>query len=135
MMRTFVRDRSGHFGVNLTQDGRYRLYSVHRLVAVTWIGPAPSVSHLVMHKNDDPADNAASNLEYGLPADNSAQMVSRRRQARGERCGRSKLKASDVAVIRARLQLGHVQKRIAADFSISATVITDIKLGRIWRND
>lgn len=132
-MRSFVRDQSLHLGVNLTQDGKYRLYGVHRLIALTWIGTPPTVQHVVMHLDDDPSNNAASNLAYGLPAENSAQMVVRGRQARGERAGNSKLKQEQVAEIRRRLAAGCSQKMLAIEFGISATNVTDIKLNRIWR--
>ena len=132
-MRTFVRDRTGHYGVNLMVGGRMRMCSVHRLIALAWVGEPPSDAHVVMHLDDNPAHNAASNLAYGLPRDNSAQMVARGRQASGERCARSKLTGLQVRDIRERVAKGESQKGIARIYGVSPTTVTDIKLQRIWR--
>lgn len=132
-MRTFVRDRTGHYGINLMVGGRMRTLAVHRIVALTWIGDPPDLRHVVMHLDDDPSNNAVENLAYGLPAENSAQMVARLRQARGERCARSKLTAANVRDIRDRISRGQKQSEIAAVYGVSPQAITDIKHGRVWK--
>lgn len=133
-MRTFPRDKSGHYGVNLTQGGKFRMWAVHVLVAVAWLGPRPSPRHSVLHGDDNPANNTHRNLSWGLPADNSAQMVARQRQAKGERIGISKLSADNVAEIRARLSRGEKGRAVAAAFGISPTSVCDIARGRTWRD-
>lgn len=56
-------DRRGYKGVTLFKDG-YRYYlAVHRLVAEAFI-PNPTNLPLVNHKDENRANNAASNLEW-----------------------------------------------------------------------
>ena len=42
---------------------------VHKLVMLTFTGPAPP-EHEVLHKNHDPSDNRLSNLKYGTRSEN-----------------------------------------------------------------
>jgi hypothetical protein len=134
-LKVFHRGRQGHLGVNLTHDGVYRMHSVHRLVAITFLGTQPTPTHIVMHRDDVPVHNNATNLLWGLPKENSAQMVARGRQARGEQIPWSKLTRTAAREIRQCIAAGEKQNLIAARFGVSASVVTDIKLGRIWRAD
>lgn len=133
-MKAFRRGRRGHLGVNLTHGGKFRLHSVHRLIALTWIGPQPSPKHLVMHGDDDPTNNACSNLSWGLPIENSAQMVQRCRSARGERVFGSKLTAKQVLAIRVRMDQGDSPSLIARELGMSLSNICDIKKRRVWKH-
>lgn len=49
--------------------GEYDARYVHDMVALAFIGPKPE-GLLTRHKNDDPIDNAATNLCYGTQLDN-----------------------------------------------------------------
>lgn len=130
----FKRGRRGHLGVNLSHNGKYVLHSVHRLIAATFIGEPPSARHLVMHLDDDPTNNDVTNLAYGLPSENSAQMTSRDRQAKGERVGGAKLTTGAVLSIRSRLSSGEPAREIAREFNMSSSTICDIKNRKIWRH-
>ena len=56
-----------------------RIESVHRLVALAFLGPPPSPHRsYVNHKDGDKANNAVSNLEYVTPAENRAHFVENR---------------------------------------------------------
>lgn len=50
----------GYYCVNI----RYRLYPVHRLVAMAFV-PNPEGKTDVLHKNGDLGDNRADNLRWG----------------------------------------------------------------------
>jgi hypothetical protein len=86
-----------------------------------------------MHRDDDPANNAVDNLEYGTPAQNSAQMVARRRSATGENHGRSKLTAAVVAEIRRQLCAGRPVLRIASDFGVARATVRAVRDGKTWK--
>jgi hypothetical protein len=132
-MRTFVRDRSGHLGVNLSHGGKYHLHYVHRLVAITWIGPPPSPEHVVRHRDDIPANNAETNLLWGTNGDNSNDMVSKARQSRGEKRPLAKLSPEVVLEIR-NLAKSTPQNNLAKRFGVSASTLNSIVLGRTWRH-
>ena len=85
-----LRIRSGHVHSGCTHPLGYRFtgYSsalgrrteyVHRLVAVTFLGPPPTPQRSqVNHKDGDKQNNALSNLEYVTPAENRAHFLKKR---------------------------------------------------------
>lgn len=72
-------------------------HAVHRLVARAFIGPCPPGQE-VMHKDDNPLNARADNLEYGTSLQNNHDKI-----ARG-RFTRRKLTEDQVRDIRARLE-------------------------------
>ena len=65
-----------HFGVWNKQDGRFtvpvkdKTHKVHRLVAEAFHGPAPFDGAVVMHLDENAANNRASNLKWGTQKEN-----------------------------------------------------------------
>ena len=133
-MQVFPRSKCCcYLSVNLCARGKFKLFSVHRLIAIAWIGPPPSGRHIVLHSDDNPANNSAPNLRWGLPIDNSSEMVSRGRQAQGEMAGNSKLSASEVT--RIRKLFGHQSQRsIAKEFRVTTSTISSIFKRDTWRS-
>lgn len=65
--------KEGYFQTQLALTWRRRSESVHRLVAVAFLGrPAGFERTQVNHKDGDKGNNAVENLEYVTPAENSA---------------------------------------------------------------
>lgn len=56
-------DKYGYFRVNLYKDKKRKHFSVHRLVATAFI-PNPQNLPCVNHKDENPQNNCASNLEH-----------------------------------------------------------------------
>lgn len=105
---------------------------VHRLVAASFL-PAPKQGQdCVCHRDDNPANNHASNLFWGTRADNNADKVAKGRQSRGERTRTAKLTAAAVIEIRRRAASGQTQRRIAADFGISQSNVSMAVSGVTW---
>lgn len=65
-MKLHKSSTTGYYFVNLCKDKEYKLYSVHRLVATTFI-PNPDNLPIVNHKNEVREDNNVSNLEWCTP--------------------------------------------------------------------
>lgn len=59
----------GHLTVTFWTDGRRLPHLVHRLVAAAFIGPCPEGKE-THHKDGNPANNRADNLEYITHAEN-----------------------------------------------------------------
>lgn len=57
------RKENGYFTIVLKGNGKRKWFSVHRLVAEAFI-PNPNGYPCVDHKNDNPLDNRASNLQW-----------------------------------------------------------------------
>lgn len=64
------------FGVWNKADGRFitiiegKTFKVHRLVAEAFHGPAPFAGAVVMHADENAANNRASNLRWGTQKEN-----------------------------------------------------------------
>ena len=64
----------GYQVVTLWRGGKQSVMLVHRLVLLTFIGPAPDGME-ALHGNGDPKDNSISNLRWGTHAENQADQV------------------------------------------------------------
>lgn len=88
----------------------------------------------VRHWDDNPANNAVTNLRYGTRLDNAADAVRNGRTASGVRNGMAKLSAEQVAAARADLAAGRAtQKEIATRLGISKQNAHLIATGKTWR--
>ena len=67
-MLALVKDSSGYLNARLWKDGM-KSFLVHRLVAKAFI-PNPDNLETVNHKDENPLNNRADNLEYLSVADN-----------------------------------------------------------------
>ena len=56
-------DKDGYKEVALCTDGKLKYFRVHRLVALAFI-PNPQNLPLINHKDENPANNIAENLEW-----------------------------------------------------------------------
>jgi hypothetical protein len=83
----------------------------------------------VLHKCDVRCCVNPDHLRLGTPAENSADMVSRQRQKRGESHGMSKLTIRKISDIR---KDPRTQKAIAKDYGVDQTLIGLIKRRKIW---
>lgn len=100
---------------------------MHRVIAGAKKG------EVVMHTCDTPSCVNPTHLVVGTSAENSADMVKKKRQATGEECGNSKLRAPDVEHIR-ELQGSLSSRKVGKLFGISKTNVLDIWNNKIWRN-
>ena len=106
----------------------------HRLSWTLHYGPIPK-GLKVLHRCDTPSCVNPSHLFLGTQQDNMLDGVRKKRvkppALKGERHGQSKLLDSQISTIR---KDGRTQSKIAADYGISQTLISQIKLRKIWRH-
>lgn len=67
-------NKTGHLKLTVTKQGKHRCILVHRLVADAFLGEQPEGTE-ILHKDDDPSNNAASNLEYGSHSQNISMSI------------------------------------------------------------
>ena len=87
----------------------------------------------ILHSCDNPPCCNPNHLREGTPRDNSDDMLTRGRQAKGESNGQSVLTTSQVLEIRRRYANGGVSHRnLAGAFGVSKTTIHLIVHREIW---
>lgn len=105
-------------------------YRVHRLVACTFMNKPLNTKLCVCHKDDNPLNNSLDNLFLGTHKENTADMISKGRQniqMKGE-----KLDAKKALDIRAMYSNGFIMKDIAAKYSVSITMVSQIIRRKKW---
>jgi len=94
-------------------------------------GPLSS-GQMACHRCDVELCINDAHLFAGTAAENAADMVAKRRNARGEKVGNSKLTAEMAAAIKVDPR---TQRVIAASYGIGKSTVGDVKRGRIWSED
>jgi len=122
---------TGYYYVRLT--GKNRL--VHRLVAEAFL-PDFLEKPQVNHKDGNKLNNQLSNLEMATAKENilHAFKMGLRVSPKGENHWKAKLSAEDVTIVKRLLLKGEMVTSIARKFEVDHTVISKIKLGKIWRH-
>ena len=106
-----------YMGVNLGKNNRAKLWHVHRLVAITFLGPPPTAKHEVRHLDGCRNNNRITNLSWGTHKENGQDMIrhGRTRLTRGSQIGVSKLVESDVVIIK---RSNKTSKVLSVEFSV-----------------
>ena len=110
--------KSGYLHVQLWRGSTFRTWLVHRLVAVTFLGPQPSPDHEVAHGDGNRHHNAVGNLRWALRAENMRDRDAHGRTAIGERNGKMKHSAETVVKARELRASGMKVAAIAAELSV-----------------
>lgn len=124
--------KKGYAHITLSNKGSKTTYLVHRLVAEQYI-PNSSKLLQVNHIDGNKLNNSVSNLEWVSSSTNVIHSFSSGlSNYSGSKNGRSKLTEDQVVQIKQLLLQGIKNKEIADKFSISKSVICDIKHKRKW---
>lgn len=69
-------DKDGYQHVQLqVNSDKNKRYSIHRLVALTFLGMPPSKNHQVAHNDGNPSNNKLSNLRWATLSENQADRL------------------------------------------------------------
>lgn len=122
----------GYPQVDMYNNGRRKILTVHRLVARAFIGPSRDGMQ-IDHINDNKWDNRPENLEWVTLAENMRRArESGLSDTRGSRNSQAKLTERDIPVIRAMRRLGWSYPRIGRVFSVNPEAIGRIIRGVRW---
>jgi hypothetical protein len=109
-----------------------KIFLVHRLVAVAFLGLPVDPKFVVCHNDGDRENNSASNLRWDSTQNNCLDRNKHGTMERGSAHRWSKLTESNVHDIRRRLAGGESKSAIAKDFNVSRQLIFLIYKGRSW---
>lgn len=143
---TARRSAQGYGQFTVKRGGaRYKHVVASRFAFELAHGKAPD--NWALHHCDNPPCCNPAHIYDGTPAENSADMIRRRRSgwhsgkyatrntARGSRSGMAKLTEQDVIGIRARYAAGGVsQQALADEFGVNQTKISDVVRGKTWKH-
>lgn len=136
--------------VTLSRFSTKRIYLVHRLVALVFIGPPPDTEHAcVNHIDADPTNNRSDNLEWVSYSENMehASRLGRlkwkanhpkrldlTKTQRGSNHTASRLTEGQVLTIRQLYADGHSMTSMARTYGVSATTIDKIVKRKRWKH-
>jgi hypothetical protein len=129
------RDRkTGYFQASLWRGNVGHRTTIHRLVALTFLGEPPSPKHVVAHSDGSRDNNHWSNLRWATQRENVADTVRHGTHNRGSRNGQAKLDMICIVAIR-KMAAMCIPQRVAADgFGICHQTVSDIVNRRRWRH-
>jgi hypothetical protein len=130
--------------VTLCEGGVQKIFDIHYVVAVVFIGSRPSKEHQINHKDLNKSNNDRFNLEWVTRSENSIHFqratgwvspFAGLPPRRGEDHPMHKLTVEQVREIRRRLlEPGVVGLRIALEFGIKKTTLYSIKNRKTWKD-
>jgi hypothetical protein len=117
-------------------EGKRRTEKVHRLVLLAHRPLRTSRVRYALHRNNDRTNASLGNLYWGTAQQNQLDREAHGTSNHGERNGCSRLTLSQAQSIKQRLinkKRGDLT-RLAQEFNVSPSTISDIARGLTWRN-
>jgi hypothetical protein len=105
----------------------------HRVAYMLFVGAIPK-GKLVCHHCDNRQCCNPDHLFLGSAADNTADMVAKRRHVHGEATCTAVITAADVLEIRRRVDTGESQRSIADDYGLVQPTVSKIALRQRWKH-
>jgi hypothetical protein len=128
-------DTDGYKFVCLFRDGKRRYFKVHRLVAAAFLGAPMKGTDHAAHIDGTRQNNRADNLMWATCQENLSHRRHHGTELLGERNGRAKLTAEQVAEIRRRYKPRHATEGAAAlgrEFGVTDVAICKIASRQTW---
>jgi len=116
----------------IVHNGKKR--PVSNLVCELVHGPAPSPEHQAAHNCGKGHEGCfgARCVEWKTPVENRADAIRHGTHIHGEEHANAKLTEAQVNEIRRRALAGENQQRLAEEFGIVQSAVSNIKFGRRW---
>lgn len=115
-------------GYGLCNSEKKKTASAHRVSYEAFVGEIPE-GKIIAHICDNPLCVNPAHLWLATHKENSSDMVNKKRSAKGELCGKSKLNNEQIKFIR-ESTLSH--RKLGAMFGVTHSNIGYIKRGMTW---
>lgn len=115
--------------------------TVHRMVAIAFLGPRPGEDFIVAHNDGDPSNNRLDNLRWATPSENQQDSIRHGTKyshpvgsKQADRNPRAQLTWSQVELMRAEYAKGGASERqIAERHGIGKSQAHNILSGKSWQ--
>lgn len=133
-IRKLHTNKWGYIVVDLHGNGKPRLATVHRLVALAFIGDGYGMD--INHKNGVKWDNSVENLEFCTKSQNTIHAYSSGliQATSGAAHWSAKIDGHKASAIRNFYSYGFYQKDIAEKFGVSVPLVSMIVNNVIWQS-
>jgi hypothetical protein len=123
---------NGYSRVNLWNEGVCSAFSIHRLVALAFLGTPHRITDEIRHLDGNKQNNHFTNLAWATRQENHADKVVHGTAQRGERNPNGKLTEQQVFEIKSRLPCN--LSKLAREYGVSQPTISAIANGRTWKH-
>lgn len=133
-LMTIREDRNGYKRVKLSKDGKSKLITLHRIVAMSFVDN-PLNKNEVNHIDGNKNNNIPSNLEWVTRSENVQHAFNKKLKLaiKGEVNNNAKLTESDVKEIRELRKEGLTLRSIADKYKITAANVSEIVNYKTWK--
>jgi hypothetical protein len=131
---SWINKQTGYMQVCLWRNNRGMKTTVHRLVALAFLGEPPSADHVVAHNDGSRLNNHWTNLRWATPRENSADTFLHGTHNRGSRNGQAKIDEVCASAIRKMHSMRLPRRVMAEGFGVCRQTIDDIVNGKRWRH-
>lgn len=128
-------NRYSQIGLRHPKTGIKRFFLVHRLVMLHFKPHKDSAILQVNHKDGNKQNNYFDNLEWCTSKENGNHASRTGLTQRGEEVGLSKLKETDIPIIREMLSRKIPSPFIGKQFGVNKSAILSIKHGKTWKHN
>ena len=127
-------NRGGYVKARLMRDGVEKHTTMHRIVALAFLGDPLCEGLHINHINGVKTDNKPENLEWVTAKENVQHAVRTKLFAQaGEGHWKAKLFEGSIQAIKEARANGVPLKELAADYGVSMSTISAVATGRTWR--
>jgi hypothetical protein len=117
-----------YLGFVMKTQGQRKAVTVHRMVAMAFLGAPPSPRHVVNHKDGDRTNNRVENLEWVTSRQNSLHALCELKTFRGRF-----ISPDQAQQIRERYAVGELQKDLAKEYGVYQQQVSLLIRGKGWQ--
>lgn len=134
VLRQLLNRKTGYLSVYLSARASQKRVDVHRLVALAFLGPQPSVRHLVAHNDGSRTNNVVTNLRWATQSENLRDCRAHGTALVGSRNPMAAVTELDVRAIRRMKAFGIPRAVIAEGYGLHLRSVFRILSGTSWEH-
>ena len=134
LLKPWRNKKTGYLYISLWRGNRGFQTTVHRLVALTFLGAPPSGKHVVAHNDGSRDNNHRSNLRWATMTENARDTFIHGTHNRGSRNGQAKIDEICAVAILKMVAMQIPRSHAAEGFGVCRQTVDDIVNRRRWRH-